>query len=276
VDFTPSVCVVGLPEYVVFCSHYGHSPPAGSGGAAPISTVLSRGRVELNLEESHPLIGQRKLRGRVTLRDVERSDVVLVVFRKDNPIFEYLGWEQDEQAPGRTICAEAVRDGHREIFVAFVGSEEDNSGTIELGHFEVAVNTRATLQLTANDFALVSGELLDTDGRILGIRGAGSAFEKTFEPARLRNELAQNYPNPFNPTTTIAYSVANATDVQLVIYDVTGARVRTLVNGPREANNHKVVWDGKNDQGDPVSSGVYFYVLRTTEFRATKKLVILR
>jgi hypothetical protein len=93
-------------------------------------------------------------------------------------------------------------------------------------------------------------------------------------PARLL--LGQNYPNPFNPTTTIVFEVPSAGPASLVVYDVTGARVRTLVDGAVRAGRHDVVWDGRNDSHQPVGSGVYFYRIATTGKSLTKKMVLLK
>lgn len=73
-------------------------------------------------------------------------------------------------------------------------------------------------------------------------------------------ELYQNYPNPFNPTTTIAYDLPELSTVRIVIYNISGQRVRNLVSSKAEPPGHKiVVWDGRNDSGEMVSSGIYFY-----------------
>lgn len=93
-------------------------------------------------------------------------------------------------------------------------------------------------------------------------------------PSRLL--LGQNYPNPFNPTTTIVFEIASTGRASLVVYDVTGARVRTLVDGTVRAGRHDVMWDGRNDARQPVGSGVYFYRLATTGKSLTKKLVLLK
>jgi FlgD Ig-like domain len=92
----------------------------------------------------------------------------------------------------------------------------------------------------------------------------------------LRNSLSQNYPNPFNPTTTIAFSIKNRTRVRLSVYDVSGARVRTLADEDFAAGAHTRVWDGRNDAGQPVASGVYFYKLVAREFVKTRKMVLLK
>ncbi len=88
--------------------------------------------------------------------------------------------------------------------------------------------------------------------------------------------LDQNYPNPFNPTTTISYELGFRGMVSLDVFDAAGRRVRTLVHGVEAAGPHATAWDGKDDRGEPVSSGIYFYQLRAGETRLTKKMVLLK
>jgi len=92
-----------------------------------------------------------------------------------------------------------------------------------------------------------------------------------------RNHLDQNVPNPFNPTTTIRYQVKESGPVSLRIYNVAGQLVKTLVDGHRNAGHlHEATWNGHNDGGQPVASGVYFYKLVAKGFTQTKKMVILK
>ncbi len=85
--------------------------------------------------------------------------------------------------------------------------------------------------------------------------------------------LAQNYPNPFNPVTTIAFELPRAQSVQLHLYNLSGQLVATLADGAYTAGVHQVVWDGHDDQGRQVTTGVYYYVLATAENVLTKKLL---
>ena len=91
--------------------------------------------------------------------------------------------------------------------------------------------------------------------------------------------LLANYPNPFNPETWIPYQLANPAEVTVTIYAANGAVVRTLDLGHRRAGSYAsrsraAYWDGRNAQGEPVASGVYFYTLQAGDFTATKKMVI--
>ena len=88
--------------------------------------------------------------------------------------------------------------------------------------------------------------------------------------------LQQNYPNPFNPVTTLIYSLTEENMVKITVYDMLGGKVRTLVNAAREAGRWSVRWDATNDQGGPVSDGVYLYQIRTDKFSETKKMIFIK
>ena len=88
--------------------------------------------------------------------------------------------------------------------------------------------------------------------------------------------LDQNYPNPFNPSTTIPFSLAEPSQVLLTIYNVKGQRVKTLLNEMKDFGRHTVNWDGKNDHGLKVSSGVYYYRLKAGKRVFTKKLILMK
>jgi len=91
--------------------------------------------------------------------------------------------------------------------------------------------------------------------------------------------LHQNYPNPFNPTTTIRYELPAGKDqyfVTLKVYDALGRLVMTLVERYQAAGVYQVNWDGRDMNGRPVASGIYFYTIQAGDFRLTKKMVLMR
>ena len=88
--------------------------------------------------------------------------------------------------------------------------------------------------------------------------------------------LEQNYPNPFNPITFIRYSLPEVTDVKIVVYNVLGQKVATLVDQSMSAGYHNISWSGLNQGGAPVSSGVYLYRIETENFTDVKKLMFLK
>jgi len=89
-------------------------------------------------------------------------------------------------------------------------------------------------------------------------------------------DLSQNYPNPFNPTTKIEFTLARSGFVTLQVYDVLGREVRTLVSEELSSGYKSVIWDGKNDDGEEVASGVYFYQLKVGDFSEPKKMLLLK
>ncbi|NOY87949.1 MAG: S8 family serine peptidase [FCB group bacterium] len=88
--------------------------------------------------------------------------------------------------------------------------------------------------------------------------------------------LFQNYPNPFNPTTTISFSLPQASDVELSVYNLLGQRVKTIYSGKLPSGIHHFDWDATNENGSQVATGVYFYRLSTNSFVQTKKMMLLR
>jgi len=88
--------------------------------------------------------------------------------------------------------------------------------------------------------------------------------------------LEQNYPNPFNPITTINYQVPEQTIVELSIYNILGQKVRTLVNENKSPGYYDITWNGRDDSGVPVASGIYFYRLKTESYIKTRRMVLIR
>ncbi len=89
-------------------------------------------------------------------------------------------------------------------------------------------------------------------------------------------ELQQNYPNPFNPTTTIEYSMNITNDVTLSVYNMLGQKIKTLVNSQVKAGNHSVTWNGTDEQGHSVGSGIYYARIATSDETKTIKMVLIR
>ncbi len=89
--------------------------------------------------------------------------------------------------------------------------------------------------------------------------------------------LAQNYPNPFNPATNIGFAMSQSGLVELMVFDITGRKVKTLVNESLQAGNYNVVWDGKNNAGQHVASGPYFYRIRIgNQFEKVRRMILVK
>jgi hypothetical protein len=98
--------------------------------------------------------------------------------------------------------------------------------------------------------------------------------EETGIPRRF--ELFPNFPNPFNNETVIKYTLSQPSPVSLVIYNILGQKVRTLIRDEKQSGTMSVAWNGKDDRGKEVSSGIYFYRLKAGEYSQTKRMVLLK
>ncbi|MGH2569436.1 MAG: FlgD immunoglobulin-like domain containing protein [Bacteroidota bacterium] len=147
----------------------------------------------------------------------------------------------------------------------------------------------ATLELLSGD-ELLGNVAVFFDLQTVSGRAAGSTFSEptvskkagaageVVESVSIPSEYAlyQNRPNPFNPTTVIQYDLPRLEWVVLKVYDALGREVRTLVNGYNPAGRHLVSWDGKNNDGQSLSSGIYIYRLVSGTFVQTRKMVLVR
>ena len=88
--------------------------------------------------------------------------------------------------------------------------------------------------------------------------------------------LHQNYPNPFNPITTLRYDLPEDAQVRIIIFDITGRKIKSLVNDQQSAGFKSVIWDATNESGQPVSAGMYLYRISAGEFHQVKKMVLLK
>ena len=119
--------------------------------------------------------------------------------------------------------------------------------------------------------------LFDFDGQLLD---AVSVFDDANVSVQTKNEYSIggifNYPNPFNPVTKLRYTIPKNSLVSIIIYDMLGRQVKTLVNQTQDAGYQSVIWDATNDYGKPVSAGIYLYQIQTGEYIQTKKMVLLK
>jgi hypothetical protein len=146
----------------------------------------------------------------------------------------------------------------------------NGGGSYFHGQFQVRFRSTGSAGTFPNDDWFVDDVFL---GVIVGIADAENLPE-TFA-------VKQNYPNPFNPSTTIEYQLPQRSEVKLVVYNTLGQRVRTLLNQSVEAGYHKLVWDGRNDAGQRVASGIYIYRFSASkssgeEFRNVQKMILLK
>lgn len=121
-------------------------------------------------------------------------------------------------------------------------------------------------------FTDVSGAAARLDRRTDPVSGV----EDEINVLPLTFALAQNYPNPFNPSTTIRYELPKSIHVKLVVYDILGRTVRTLVNTEQTPGSKQTVWDGRNDAGVQVATGLYVYRIKAGDFVKARKLMLIK
>ena len=129
-------------------------------------------------------------------------------------------------------------------------------------------------RIGADAFALAEG-YFSADGRGAARRSA-ALVENSAAELPMEFALEQNYPNPFNSGTAIAFDLPYGETVDLTVYTVSGQKVATLVHGTRAAGYHQVLWDGRDEAGAAVASGVYLYHLQVGDQLKTRKMLLLR
>ncbi len=134
---------------------------------------------------------------------------------------------------------------------------------------KVQKNTRDAISVTLDNITLVGA-----DGQ--AIPTLDKSFSIDIKTVPLTYALHQNFPNPFNPTTDIMFDIPKDGFVNLTIYNLTGQKVKTLVSRELNGGYHEVRWNGTNEHGAAVATGVYFYRLEAGSYQATKKMVLLK
>lgn len=278
-DFESPENEIQLQDFATFGAHYNHVKPAGY-QQLNSQVAESNAGLDLAFTEEFPTANTHRLYVDVRAENFAGVSASAFSMRSGSERLAFVEWIPAQQELGAVLFSPVLRDGVEESFFGVLVSESFAEAGATLGRLVFDVSGVDPMEISDDNFALTVGDvLLETAGAGPVVATMGGAFNRTFDPAVARiyhNSLAQNFPNPFNPTTTLAFSIKDAGNVSLTIYDVAGRRVRELVNEPRERGAYKVVWDGRNDTGTTVSSGVYFYKLVAGSFTDTKKMTILK
>ncbi len=204
--------------------------------------------------------------------DVQDVDPATVLLEGVAPIRWYLQDVATPVEPGGDSCDCTTDgpDGFMDLTLKFVNQELIDSLEARL---ERPVEDGEFLVLTLTGMTYDSTEIEGHD--CVRIVRKIKAVPITSEIA-CKVSLEGNYPNPFNPETDISLSLPEKTQVSLIIYNILGEKVKTLVNREMEAGIHSIHWDGKDEAGNSVATGVYFYRLKTENFDQTRKMVLMK
>ena len=129
-----------------------------------------------------------------------------------------------------------------------------------------------------NDFQ-IQDELLIESGNNVAEVAVGVGIEVSVEEPNLSPSefaLHQNYPNPFNPSTNIKFDIAQNSHVAIAIYNLAGQKVSTLFNRFLDSGSYTITWNGLDNNGYQLPSGMYFYEMRTPSYQSIKKLVLVK
>ncbi len=173
------------------------------------------------------------------------------------------------------------------ILVEWKLSEIDNGASFRVIRVETKSGSRQLLSDSAIEREGLAFSLLDRNAepggtyRYMVEYSRGLEWVRLFETEEvsmpsMETALFQNHPNPFNPSTTIRYYLPESGRVTIDIVNVSGRRIRRLVDDDKQGGYHRATWDGTDRAGHQVSSGVYFYIMRSDSKRLTKKMTLLR
>ncbi|MDD3563795.1 MAG: choice-of-anchor D domain-containing protein, partial [Candidatus Cloacimonetes bacterium] len=170
--------------------------------------------------------------------------------------------QDDVGIAGATVSAEGG-------FTTTTDSEGAYSLTVPAGVYSVTAVAAAYDSLTYENIIVVENEQTTLNFIMMPV-----ANEDELVPI-IATALGGNYPNPFNPETTIHYNIKDATNVRLNVYNVKGQLVRSLVNANQAAGAYRVVFNGRDDRGNPLSSGIYLYRFTAGKYSSTRKMMLM-
>jgi len=218
-----------------------------------LMTDYANSNISLNVEYDGPVRGlEFMLRYDPSLVDIKSPSLVTI---QENVMVSYT-----EVEPGYLkVIAANLAGGHIQgIEQAFLTLPVEFKGNdIEI----------ATIDLEEINLAGATGSLVQTVART------------TFSEVKVipgTFALHQNFPNPFNPSTEIRFDLPEASHVELAVYNLMGQKIRSLSSEMMTPGYHAIVWDGTNDFGSQVATGMYFYSIQTNGFNATKKMLFLK
>jgi len=203
----------------------------------------------------------------------------------DDTIYMAGGYDNDLHAitPGgsvvwtfnttNSVLSSPIIDGNGTIYIASYDTlyAIHPDGTMKWA-LEIETFTTATPAMdTSGNLYICSGMKLYAIGPG-GVSGIADNIIK--QPAK--NYLLHNYPNPFNPETTIGFQLPEEKLVELAIYSLKGQKVKTLINAVLPAGIRSAIWNGRDSNGNRVSSGIYFYKLKAGNFLKVKKMILLK
>ena len=225
---------------------------------APLPLAFNNSWMSFERDSTGPLPGFGNVSIDTTMNTIDGWGVVRIPLGD----FECLRLRQDVEVINQTIINGSVSSSSTETYIQYLWISRNSFQLANIQSQDGETNPNFT---DARGFGILDTTTTSPPTSVGESNGIPSGFE-----------LAQNYPNPFNPETVIKYQTTQSSSVELAIYNLLGQKVRVLINEIKPAGSYEARWDGTNDFGEVVSSGVYVYRLQSGEFASTKKMVFLR
>lgn len=270
---------VDLSDFGLLGEHWYHKDSCYMEGVPPRMMLNMESRIALHGDAFSAGSDPGVIRVALKLNNLSGVTTAALTFEYAGDVMVFRRWVPSQGLHDKTAVSSSAIDKKGKLFVAAFDMHSDSDAMYELGYLEFYSGKELESIIECGYsgdevrvLTLISGEAIDVNGRIMRIGDMTGSVEVPVYHDRLGN----NYPNPFNPSTVIEYSLANDLDVELSVYSVNGQRVRTLVNAHQKKGTYSVVWDGRNNVGLQVASGVYFYRIKAGKFVDSKKMILLR
>ena len=216
----------------------------------------------------------------------DNGNIILQYLNLNQPLHEYtVGIQNNDATDGLTI---AHNESYLKDSLAVLISRHSWLSVEPAGGM-IASNNFVDLQLTIRTsnfpfgefYAAVQIESNDPDESLVVVPIHLTVGVTGLESIALNNlpstiQLSPNYPNPFNPSTTIGYALPVDMTVELVVYNMLGQKLKVLYSGIQKAGYHSVPWDGTNEYGSSMASGIYIYRLKTDENNLIRKMILMK
>jgi len=246
--------VINVGDLVALGAAWGTSTKSAKMASTPTVSNPFELKAQVNETSSMYLVN-------INVKDAATLNGVAFSINYDTKAFEFV----KESVTGLVGINLANENKPGVIDVASYFQNEKFNGTITLGFKSKGLNSDMNIQMVNPEISV--------NNVISAVTGVAAMTLKALPTVY---GLNQNFPNPFNPSTTIEYSIPKTSRVELAIYNMAGQKVTTLVNSTQAASFYRVVWNGRNDAGQTVASGLYFYKLSAGNYSKVVKMNLIK
>ena len=266
-DLAPSA-QIDFDDFFVFADNFGRSTAAAGKRVPVLAGLNADARMYLDARTALPSVGEDfVLDVRVADFAAIKGYGLQVAYEADK--LEFVEVLTDQPLGGSALAApQVLSDEEGQLALVAYGD------IVFDGELALSLVFRPTTEIEHTVIEITDNQTYDSE---FGFNRLALPVPVQLQTRPAVFALASNYPNPFNPATTIKYSLPQAADVELMVYNILGQPVRTLVAEHQSAGRYVVEWDATNDTGHSLSSGMYFYRLAAGgEFLETKKMLLLK